>query len=1119
MTELTLNQKRCPSGHQAAEGQRLCLTCGWLFEVPSGQFIGESYEVRSSQFYGGQRYYRVSKGQSSFVIAEFIEFLPYAERENAFSRLNRIFPELVQDFLYYEQGSIKLFYVVYAADYAERLDNNLRNDLLSEGLLEESRVRDIVFRWRALADNLKTEGLVLPAFHLELMHHDDTSLSILNLHHCVPVESDFIFPQRWEAFHSPFFKLLAFDLSFNQKLFRAAEYSFLAELITGLRAEDFYPEPISFQSYRSLFLKSFLQLWEQYATSFDASLLLNMTGIYRPETPLMTSIKTATIHFNVGKTHYQKKDFAEALRCFEQAREVFRLGAQIPRYIALCYQDYGTAYFDGLSKALREESLACFYFDQAQGYKATQRLTSAIASFQEAVRIQTFYPEAHFALAESYVLKEKDVLAEQSYRLAIQQRGSAQYYRAFRQFLMDRLRYEEARELPEFSSTGSQRRLSDERSSFASLHEVLCSLGHKNSLDDALCQVCEEPLALALGVEIDGYTVQEVLQHRQKDGEQFKGALYRVEKAGASFFVKEYVVYTRVKSFEKAFGFLREIRHEQLLPLEEIVTHKGFGYLIFPWRQGVLLSDYLQKHHVIPHAQQSTFFLSFLSLLYYLQDSKLVHGDIKPANILLTADGPLLIDTDSLLYLDSIPPFREPVHTFPYSAPEQRSKKLHLTSDAYGIGVTFIRAFTGISPLYFYYFDTQSFEKWEKHALHLPLPITQWIRQNIQHDRDKRSPLSKETLQYLFDLKYKEQTGRGISQSHLTLLKHYSALNTATDLEVLERDIKSLLLLDSSSLSLLLVARAYWRLGKWQDALKHLKQAIKLSPRNVRAAWLMAEIYESRDLLQQAVQAYLLSVDYCGDFFGPHLWVARLLHKMGEIKPAIIMYKKALDYAPYLPEITFELIDLFIQTQQLSNAETLLRHLRTNHTLSHVDRFAVASLLAKVLALQNAHQEALKELDEALILRPEDQGVHLDIAVNAFALKDWKRVDDAIFFILSQNKTHPEALYLLSQMYIEVRDFEKARDTLSFLLDKVSWRPLEVRFQLARAYTYLGELDKSQAIYEALLPFQQSLALYINLGNLHLIKKEEQAAKFYFEKAAALSPNSAVVTERLQQLT
>jgi serine/threonine protein kinase/thioredoxin-like negative regulator of GroEL len=1117
--EVLKRNRRCPAGHQAAEGQRLCVTCGWVFSILPGDFIGESYEVCSSQLHGGQRYYHVQKDDASFVVAEFIEFLPYAERVETFSKLQRLFPDLVQDFLYHEQTSIRLFYVVYAAEYGVRLEQSLRKRMSSVGLLEAAEVQSIIFRWVELVGKLSAEGLVLPAFHMDLMHDDGSSLFVLNLHHCLSLKSEFIFPQRWEAVHSSFFKLLTFDLSFNQKLFRAAEYSFLAELITGLRPEDFYPEPISFQSYRALFLKSFLQIWENYTRSFDSHTLLKIAGVYRQETSLLDSIKKANIHFSAGKAHYQNNDFAEALPYFEQAREVFRLGAQIPRYIALCHQDYENAYFDGLGKALREESLACLYFDQAQGYKETRRLSSAIASFREAIRIHPFYPEAHFALAEVYLLKEKDVLAEQSYRMAIQQRASAQYYRGFRQFLMDRSRYEEAGALPEFSSSGSQKLVSDKIPSLSSPYSSVCPQGHPNSLDNVICQLCKLPLTLELGDEFNGYLIQEVLQQRQKDGEQFKGALYRAYKEGQVFFVKEYVIYNRVKSFEKAFAFLKEIRHEQLLPLEDMVTYKGFGYLLFPWREGVLLSDYLNKHYVIPQEQQNTFFLSFLSLLYYLQDSKLVHGDIKPENILLTADGPLLIDTDSLLYLENIPLFREPVYTFPYSAPEQQHKQLHLTSDAYGMAVTFIRAFTGISPLYFYYFDTQTFEMWEQYALQLAPSTIQWIKQSIHHEANKRSPLTRETLQYLFDLKYRQFTVEANSQNKLSLLAHYSGLNTCSDFDALERETQALLLMDSSSLSLLLVAKAHQRLGKWQSALEYVKRAIKLSPRNVRAVWLMAEIYESRELIQQAVQAYLLSTDHCGNFFGPHLWAARLLVKMGEMKPAILLYKKALDYAPHLPEITFELIDIFVQTQQLSNAEALLRDLRLKTTLSHADRFAVASLLAKVLALQHSHREALKELGEALILRPADQALHLDIAINAFALKDWPRVEKALLFILNQEKTHPEALYLLSQMYIEVRDFEKARDTLSFLLDKVSWRPLEVRFQLARAYTYLGELDKSQAIYEALLPFQQSLlALYINLGNVHLIKKENQAAKFYFEKAQQLSPESSVVAERLQQL-
>jgi len=73
--------------------------------------------------------------------------------------------------------------------------------------------------------------------------------------------------------------------------------------------------------------------------------------------------------------------------------------------------------------------------------------------------------------------------------------------------------------------------------------------------------------------------------------------------------------------------------------------------------------------------------------------------------------------------------------------------------------------------------------------------------------------------------------------------------------------------------------------------------------------------------------------------------------------------------------------------------------------------------------------------------------------LNAFSLKQWDVVQKELAFILEEQEYHPESLFLLSQTYIEIHDFEKARDALSALLNTSNWNPVEVRFQLARAYT------------------------------------------------------------------
>ena len=65
--------KSCPSGHSAAEGQRLCITCGWIYPILKGEFVGP-YQVEKHVTYRGQRYYLAYKDDVSFLISEFIEF-------------------------------------------------------------------------------------------------------------------------------------------------------------------------------------------------------------------------------------------------------------------------------------------------------------------------------------------------------------------------------------------------------------------------------------------------------------------------------------------------------------------------------------------------------------------------------------------------------------------------------------------------------------------------------------------------------------------------------------------------------------------------------------------------------------------------------------------------------------------------------------------------------------------------------------------------------------------------------------------------------------------------------------------------------------------------------------
>ncbi len=1113
-----METKNCPSGHTATEGQRLCLTCGWIFPVLAGEKIGD-YVVASHVTYRGQRYYDVEKEDAHFLIAEFLEFLPRELRGEVYHTLKEDFPETLLDYGHVRLRSLELLYTVYPGNFLKSLNSSLGYRLFSEGLLPEAEVRDILSQWCLFQQRLQREQLCLPAVHLDLLGYADAQLILPVLHLCTPAADTHLFPQKWEGVHALFPSLTGTTLTFHEKLAHAANHTLVAQLVSGLLGEDFYPEPISLKSYRFLLSKGFMSRWEDFENTQNIQHFAHLpTPLYRADAPLVKSVAEANQCYGRGKAFFSDGQLDKALELFEAAREKLRVGPQIPRFIGLCHKsDYSDAYFDALERALREEPLACLYFEQAEGFFATTRMPSALYALDQAIRRQDFFPEAHLLRAQVLAIQGKIVDAETAFRKAIEQRPGAKYYHAYKHFLTQLKRYDEAQALPDFPSTVSRSRITDEKLMLPLAMTCTCPQGHVNSLDVPVCSICQTPLHLAEGETLGEYEVQKVLRLRELQGETLRGAQYLVTRGEAQFFLKEYVIFHRSNTFVKAFEPLTHLEHPHLLPLKACFSHQGFGYLVFPWVPGETLQDHLLEKGALPSQQRATFFIAMLSLLYYFQVQHAVHGDIKPDNILLTESGPLLLDTDSVLLLKHDLPARTPVFSFPYAPPEQEKKELGLTTDPYAFAVTCIYAFTGIAPMFFYDFAQQHFVRWEQRALHLDAYLRQWIKQQLHKNPEGREGVSLEQLKGLLQ-EAKADTGKPLPETQQEVLKWHRHLRQTNTLEDVETPARQLYKLDASSISLELIAKAYRRHGDWQTALNYLQRAFKVSPGYVRAAWAMADIYKEKGMLKEAIKSYLFSSTYCPGFFGPYLWAARLYEELGETKTAIQMYKQAQEHKPDLYDITFELANLYLKTGQLPNAEQALRSLRENQrfVLNHGERFAVASILAHVLSLQKLYREAIKSLEEALALRPGQLDLRLDMALNAFALRDWEQVKKSLLFILEQNPAHPQALYLMAQTYFETHAFEKARDTLSVLLSKTNWRPIDVRFQLARAYTYLGDLDKAQKIYEALLPYERKPAFYINLANIHLMKKEKGPAFHYLKLAQQMAPENAAVRHTAQ---
>jgi serine/threonine protein kinase len=138
------------------------------------------------------------------------------------------------------------------------------------------------------------------------------------------------------------------------------------------------------------------------------------------------------------------------------------------------------------------------------------------------------------------------------------------------------------------------------------------------------------------------------------------------------------------------------------------LAHDGKALaLIQSYIEGVSLDQYLSKGRIL--SEKDTFLLAkaVLKLLVYLHDHDppIIHRDIKPSNVLLSGRTEDSAAKISLVDFGSVKSFGLSDHTSftlvgtdGYMPPEQMGRRAVRASDLYGLGMTLLRAITGLEP-------------------------------------------------------------------------------------------------------------------------------------------------------------------------------------------------------------------------------------------------------------------------------------------------------------------------------------------------------------------------------------------------------------------------------------
>lgn len=151
--------------------------------------------------------------------------------------------------------------------------------------------------------------------------------------------------------------------------------------------------------------------------------------------------------------------------------------------------------------------------------------------------------------------------------------------------------------------------------------------------------------------------------------------------------------------------FLREARLAAALDHPNIVPIYDYGdenalFLVMPYVSGGSLQQ-LIREGPMPSARVATYGTQITDALAYAHQRNVVHRDVKPANILLHADGRLMLSDFGLAKILNGPVVkrnRPDAGTPEYMAPEQIEGQSDPRADIYGLGVVLYLLLTGRLP-------------------------------------------------------------------------------------------------------------------------------------------------------------------------------------------------------------------------------------------------------------------------------------------------------------------------------------------------------------------------------------------------------------------------------------
>lgn len=252
------------------------------------------------------------------------------------------------------------------------------------------------------------------------------------------------------------------------------------------------------------------------------------------------------------------------------------------------------------------------------------------------------------------------------------------------------------------------RRCGDDTELRRELDELLHSHATAGVLDTAplATAALTPPASLAAGSKLGPWCIEQLI------GRGGMGEVYAATRADVGFEQRaalkllRYEAVGQLDRFHVERRILAKLEHPGIARLlDGGMAPDGRPYTVMEFVAGRTLTDYC-KLHASTLAERLTLFAQVCAAVAYAHRNLVVHRDLKPDNILVTAEGTVkLLDFGIAKLLDTTAATADNEHTVApftpdYAAPEQLSgQAVSTATDIYALGVLLFELLTGERPL------------------------------------------------------------------------------------------------------------------------------------------------------------------------------------------------------------------------------------------------------------------------------------------------------------------------------------------------------------------------------------------------------------------------------------